>query len=180
MVARRKGFQKVYDLTERVLPATVDTSFPTQKEIAEHLIKKNIRTYGIVQEKEIAYLQSGLKGPVNNCLKQLLTEGELVEVKIDGLQNAVFYTTAQQLKTINKKNPSDSLHLLSPFDNAVIQRKRLQTIFDFDYQIECYVPESKRKYGYFTLPVLYNDKFVARLDPKADRATKTFHIKSIH
>lgn len=180
MVAKRKGFQKVYDLTERVLPSTVDISFPIQKEIAEHLIMKNIRAYGLVQEKEITYLQSNLKESVSKVLKRLLKEGELVEAKIEGIQDALFYTTVQQLKILNKIKSSDSLHLLSPFDNAVIQRKRLQTIFDFDYQIECYVPEAKRKFGYFTLPVLYQDKFVARLDPKADRATKTFYIRSIH
>ncbi|OFY85240.1 MAG: hypothetical protein A3F72_04360 [Bacteroidetes bacterium RIFCSPLOWO2_12_FULL_35_15] len=180
MVAKRKGFQKVYDLTERVLPNTVDISFPTQKEIAEHLIMKNIRAYGLVQEKEITYLQPGLKDSVSKCLRQLLKEGELLEVKIEDLQNELFYTSKKQLKTLNKIEYPDSLHLLSPFDNSVIQRKRLQTIFGFDYQIECYVPEAKRKFGYFTLPVLYNDKFVARLDPKADRASKTFYVKSIH
>lgn len=180
MVAKRKGFQKVYDITERVLPGTVDTSFPTQKEMAEHLIMKSIRAYGIIQEKEIAYLQSSLKEPVKKVLKQLLKQGELVEVGIDGKQNTLFYTTTTQIKALDDIKFTDSLHLLSPFDNAVIQRKRLQTIFDFDYQIECYLPEAKRKYGYFTLPVLYQDKFVARLDPKADRATKTFHVRSVH
>ena len=110
----------------------------------------------------------------------MLKEGELVEVKIEGKQDNLFYTTESQIKAPDKIKYTDSLHLLSPFDNAVIQRKRLQTIFDFDYQIECYVPEAKRKYGYFTLPVLYKDRFVARLDPKAERATKTFYIKSIH
>jgi uncharacterized protein YcaQ len=180
MVARRKGFQKVYDLTERVLPSSVDTSFPSQKEIAEHLIRKNIRAYGIVQEKEVLYLQSNLKESVCKAIKHLLNRGELVEVKIEGKENSLFYTTDQQLKTLDTLKQTDSIHFLSPFDNAVIQRKRLQTIFDFDYQVECYVPEAKRKYGYFTLPVLYRGKFVARLDPKADRATKTFHIRSIH
>ena len=62
----------------------------------------------------------------------------------------------------------------------VIQRKRLERIFNFDYQIECYVPEPKRKYGYFTLPVLYKNNLVARFDPKADRAMKIFYIKSMH
>jgi uncharacterized protein YcaQ len=70
--------------------------------------------------------------------------------------------------------------MLSPFDNLVIQRKRLQRFFDFDYQVECYVPESKRKYGYFCLPVLYGESFVGRFDPKADRATNTFYVKAMY
>jgi uncharacterized protein YcaQ len=62
----------------------------------------------------------------------------------------------------------------------VIQRQRLRNFFGFDYMIECYLPSEKRKYGYFTLPVLYRDQFVARLDPKADRASGIFYVKSLH
>ena len=76
--------------------------------------------------------------------------------------------------------PVGNIHFLSPFDNAIIQRKRLNNLFGFDFNIECYLPESKRKYGYLCLPVLYDNKFVARFDPKADRANQTFYIKSMH
>ena len=72
------------------------------------------------------------------------------------------------------------MHLLSPFNNLVIQRKRLKTLFNFDYTIECYVPEPKRKFGYFCLPILHNDSFVGRFDPKADRKNKTFYVKSLY
>ena len=180
MVAKRKSFQKVYDLTDRVLPSHINTSFPKDKEMAECLIQKAIQAHGIVNESEITYLRSGFKEPLNKVLKHLLKEGELTEVKIEGLEKP-FYTQATALKKNAGKILKDkNIHFLSPFDNVIIQRKRVQNLFDFDYMIECYLPEPKRKYGYFTLPVLYGDKFIARFDPKADRATKTFSIKSIH
>jgi len=179
MVARRQGFQKVYDLAERVLPSSVDISVPNIMEHAEHLIYKAIQAQGIVAENEITYLRTGIKEPVTKTLKKLLKEGRLIEVRIKGIETA-FISAPEKISTLEIIKPEQKLHLLSPFDNMVIQRKRLQRIFDFDYMIECYLPEAKRKYGYFTLPVLYNDQFVGRFDPKADRANKTFYIKTIH
>lgn len=72
-----------------------------------------------------------------------------------------------------------SLKILSPFDNLVIQRKRLRKLFEFDYQIECYVPEAKRKYGYFVLPILWQDELVARLDCKAERKERRLVINQV-
>lgn len=180
MVAKRQGFQKVYNLTERVLPTNVNATMPSAQEYAEHLIKKAIQSHGIVNENEIAYLRNGLKETINKVLKRLLKEGTLVEINIEGFEKALFVTSPEQLKSIEKVKHKHPIHILSPFDNLVIQRKRLQTIFNFDYQVECYVPEPKRKFGYFCLPVLYGDTFIARFDPKADRASKTFYIKTMH
>ena len=70
--------------------------------------------------------------------------------------------------------------MLSPFDNPVIQRERLKTLFGFDYQIECYVPEAKRQYGYFCLPLLYRDQFIGRMDCKAHRKERRLEIKALH
>ena len=71
-------------------------------------------------------------------------------------------------------------NILSPFDNAVIQRKRLSEVFGFDYQIECYVPPAKRQYGYFSFPLLWGSEFVGRMDAKIDRKTHIFHIQNLH
>jgi hypothetical protein len=180
MVAKRKGFQKVYDLTERVLPKVVNTKYPSEKEMAEHLIRMAIQSSGIVNESEIAYLRGNIKQSVVKTMKRLIKDGEILEVEIEGIEKSKFITTKEKILTADKITEDNYLNILSPFDNAVIQRKRLQSFFNFDYMIECYLPEAKRKYGYFTLPVLYNNNFVARFDPKADRAEKTFYIKSIH
>lgn len=179
MVSKRKGFQKVYDITERVLPKNVDTKMPTETEYAQHLINNAIKANGLVEEKEITYLRPKTKESVKSTLKQLLENNELLEVNIEN-NPTIYYTTPALLNNLNKIKPINHIHFLSPFDNAVIQRKRLQTLFNFDYIIECYVPEAKRKFGYFCLPILYNNTFVGRFDPKADRKTKTFYIKQLH
>jgi uncharacterized protein YcaQ len=70
--------------------------------------------------------------------------------------------------------------ILSPFDNSVIQRERLKVLFQFDYQIECYVPTAKRLYGYFSLPLLFRGKFIGRMDCKADRKIRHLEIKSLN
>jgi uncharacterized protein YcaQ len=77
------------------------------------------------------------------------------------------------------KRTAPRLHLLSPFDNLIIQRDRIRSIFDFDYALECYVAPAKRKYGYFVLPILWGERFVGRLDPKADRKKKAFIVNNL-
>ncbi|MCE7072157.1 winged helix DNA-binding domain-containing protein [Dyadobacter sp. CY327] len=75
---------------------------------------------------------------------------------------------------------SDEVFILSPFDILNVFRHRLKDFFDFDYQIECFVPAAKRQYGYFSLPILYGDKFIARMDAKADRKAKVLIVHNIH
>jgi len=178
MVAGRKNFQKVYDLTERVLPAGMDTRLPTEKEMAEHLILSAIQANGIVAGHEIAYLRKGHKEKVQKALKHLIKEGALTEIRIDTLKEA-YYTTPDKLSTLDDIKATGKVHILSPFDNAVIQRKRLQTLFDYDYTIECYVPAQKRVHGYFCLPILYGDRFAGRMDCKAERSTGELIIQKL-
>jgi uncharacterized protein len=78
---------------------------------------------------------------------------------------------------LRKKKPS--LHLLSPFDNMIILRERLEELFDFYYRLECYTPPAKRKYGYYVLPILWDEQFVGRLDAKADKKSKVLEVKSL-
>ena len=173
MVSSRKNFQKVYDLTERVLPLEIDNAKPSLDEYCEHLVKTTLNAQGIATIKEIGYLRNGIKGELINTVEHLLNNDELLEVTIDGSDEEYY-----ALKPITISNNSTEVHLLSPFDNLIIQRKRLLNIFKFDYQIECYVPQAKRKFGYYSIPILYGNQFVARFDPKADRKTKVFTINS--
>lgn len=179
MVAARKGFQKVYDLSERVIPEGIDTAMPSEKEYAEHLILNAIRANGLVTLQEISYLRGYAREGVVKHLKRMLKDGTIREAEVE--HSGKYYMYSGELKTIPEKpGQNKSVHLLGPFDNSVIQRKRLQTLFQFDFLIECYVPEPKRKYGYFCLPVLEGDCFVARLDPKADRTEKTFYVRKFY
>lgn len=178
MVAGRQGFQKIYDLAERVIPEGIDLKKPTQKGFCAYLIDRAVQAHGLVSDVEIGYLRKGLKKPIQRVLEEKVRKKELVKVALPGAPE-VYYSTPGLLSGIDSIKPSQQLHLLSPFDNLVIQRKRLANLFDFDYQIECYVPEKKRIFGYYTIAVLWGEQFVGRLDPKADRKTGTLHIKNI-
>jgi hypothetical protein len=177
-VAERRGFQKVYDLTERVLPAGIDTTVPTESEMTRHLIRSAIGASGFASAAEISYLRKGHKERVQRELRHLLHDGEIQELQIDGIKDAL-YTTSDKLDILGTLRAQKKIHILSPFDNAIIQRKRLVNLFDYDYVIECYVPEPKRVHGYFCLPILYGDTFAGRMDCKADSKTKVFHIKAL-
>ena len=178
MVAGRKNFQKVYDLTERILPVGIDTKMPTEKEMAEHLILYGIQANGIVAEHEVSYLRKGHKEKVQKALKLLIKEGVVIEIKIDTIKES-YYTTADKLMALDDIKATKRVHILSPFDNAVIQRRRLQTFFDYDYTIECYVPAPKRVHGYFCLPLLYGDRFIGRMDCKAERSKGELIIQKL-
>lgn len=177
MVPRRRNFHKVYDLRERVLPSDIDVSTPTIEELCGHLIGSYLRAQGLAQITELVYLRKGLKKQMSQTVADFVEEGMLLELEVNG---QTYYATPQTLNVIDQGLPSSKLRILSPFDNAVIQRKRLASLFDFDYQIECYVPKAKRKYGYFCLPILRGNRFVARLDAKADRKTGVFHVMNLY
>lgn len=178
MVAYRDKFQKVYDLTERVLPEGLDISMPTDEELVRHLIIRFIRAQGLGKIPEFTYLRKGLKRVAIDVAGQMQEEGELIQLDIEG--DSAYFTSKKSLLLLEKSLPTDKVKILSPFDNLVIQRKRLQALFNFDYQIECYVPEKKRKYGYFVLPVLWKDSFAARIDVKVSRADKSLCIRRLH
>lgn len=181
MVAKRHNFQKVYDLAERIVPSTIDTTMPGKNEYASYLIKKAIQANGIATEQEIAYLRTGLKEIITKEVKKMLKSGELIKVEVEAVKDT-YLTTGDHINLLEKsygQKFETTLHFLSPFDNLIIQRKRLNTLFLFDYTIECYLPENKRKYGYWCIPVLYNNEFIGRFDTKADRATGKYYIKSM-
>ncbi|MDC0663577.1 winged helix-turn-helix domain-containing protein [Marinobacter sp. SS21] len=179
MVSDRDGFQKTYDLTERVLPAHLNTAMPSVEEFATHLIDQQLRCHGMVSLKGLTYLRRNteLRKAVKVQVNDRLAQGTLEQVQVNGgdvflLEAGAFEQSLPRLK--------QRLKILSPFDNSVIQRDRLKALFQYDYQIECYVPEAKRQYGYFCLPLLYRDEFIGRMDCKAHRRIRQLEIKSLH
>ncbi|WP_434362190.1 winged helix DNA-binding domain-containing protein [Parasalinivibrio latis] len=179
MVSDRAGFQKSYDLTERVLPSGVDLKMPNNEEFAQHLVEQQLRCHGVVSLKGMTYLRrnTGLRKAVKIFVDEKLKQKELEEVR---LQSGESYLMLAGVFEQPSPRVSDRLVILSPFDNSVIQRERLKSLFEFDYQIECYVPEAKRKYGYFCLPLLYRDEFIGRMDCKAHRKTRHLEIKNLY
>lgn len=179
MVSSREGFQKVYDLTERVLPADVNTQMPSMDEFAAHLLEQQLRCHGLVSLKGLTYLRRNpeLRKAMKALLDEKLAENSLEQVKLSN--GEVFLMEAGALER-RLPRASNQMRILSPFDNTVIQRDRLKALFEYDYQIECYVPEPKRQYGYFSLPLLYRDEFIGRMDCKSHRKDNCLEIKSLH
>jgi uncharacterized protein YcaQ len=173
MVSYRQSFHKVYELTERVIPNNLDTSAPSMEEYARFLIRQYLKANGIGLASEMTYLLKKTKPIVNATLKQMLAEREIMEVKL-GDQN--YFILESSLELLNKPLNHHQLKILSPFDNLIIQRKRTQAIFGFNYLLECYLPEKKRQYGYFSLPILWDGNLVARMDCKADRQASKLYI----
>ncbi|WP_330960737.1 winged helix-turn-helix domain-containing protein [Photobacterium sp. 53610] len=179
MVTNREGFQKTYDLTERVLPAHVNTQMPGPEAFAAHLLEQQLRCHGLVSLKGLTYQRRipGLRQAMKMLVSERLASGELEQVKISSGDMFVLETGALE-RPIPRLN--NRMLILSPFDNSVIQRDRLKALFHFDYQIECYVPAARRQYGYFCLPLLYRGEFIGRMDCKAHRKISHLEIKSLH
>lgn len=179
MISGRSGMQKTYDLAERVLPSSTNTSEPTPLEFAEYLVKTNLRAYGFTTLKQITHLRKGnaLKTNVNKVLQMMLEEDTISKVTSEG-GSSVFVQNEILEKTFDQA--SSSVWLLSPFDNSIIHRDRIKQIFDFDFRLECYTPKEKRQYGYFCLPILFGDQFIGRVDCKAHRKGKKLELIHLH
>ncbi|WP_226341485.1 MULTISPECIES: winged helix-turn-helix domain-containing protein [unclassified Halomonas] len=179
MVSDREGFQKTYDLTERVLPSHVNLKMPSMEEFATHIIDQQLRCHGLASLKGFTYQRrnSELRNAVKTLVNERLAQGDLERVKVK--TGEVFIVEAGALERPLPRLRNRML-ILSPFDNSVIQRERLNALFQYEYQLECYVPEAKRQYGYFCLPLLYCDEFIGRMDCKAHRKTKHLEVKFLH
>lgn len=181
MVAERKNFQKVFDLTERVLPDDVDTSMPSEEELGRFLVERALKAYGLADKKEIVdHLRVAKKKLILSALQEMLSDGSVVRVKVkheDGDDHLEYYALPGTIEEMDDLSGTDpQVFILSPFDNFCIQRDRLKTFFDFDYALECYLPKEKRVFGYFTLPIFWQDGFAGRMDAKADRKNKELII----
>ncbi len=179
MVSAREGFQKVYDLPERVLPDWVDTRMPDRREYASYLVDTTLNAHGFASQKSMTYLRKGkaLRSAVAEILAERVADRRLTTL---GLRDGnTIYIDPEKLEARAPRSTAQ-LRILSPFDNSVIQRERARGLFDFDFQIECYLPEGKRQFGYFCLPLLYRDRFVGRLDCKAHRREGRLELRALH
>lgn len=179
MITRTKNFKKLYDLPINIIPYDTDTTMPSAEEFAQHVILRNLKAMGIASANEIAWRARFAKpNLVKAELANMVTQGKVHMVAVEGKKKTVDYMlpayATQEIEI------TANAYILSPFDSLNVFRRRLKEFFDFDYQIECFVPQSKRKYGYFSLPVLVGDRFVARMDTKADRKSKMLIIHNLH
>ena len=179
MICERKGMQKKYDLTENVLPASIDTSPPSPYEFAEFLVKTYLRAYGFTTIRQVTHLKTDavLRKNVEEALHSMLSENTVE--RIDSKEFPSVFVQSNLMDTKVQESCS-TVRLLSPFDNSIIHRDRISYLFDFDYRLECYLPKEKRKYGYFCLPILFGDVFIGRVDCKTHRKEKLFEIIHLH
>jgi uncharacterized protein len=176
-ISRKKDFRKVYDLTDNSIPAGIDQKNPTPDEYAKHVILRCLKAFGIAYAKEIAFSTRYVKFNVKAELEKLADSDEICRVEVEGLKGPLYMLPVYKKKKIAITGDA---FILSPFDPLNVFRHRLRDFFDFDYQIECFVPAAKRKYGYFSLPVLIGDLFVARMDCKADRKARVLIVNNLH
>lgn len=179
MVSDREGFQKTYNLTERVLPSHVNSQMPSIEEFAAHIVNQQLRCHGFASLKGLTYQRRNaeLRKAVKALVNERLAQRTLERVQVSGGEVFLVETGALErpLTRLNSR-----MLILSPFDNSVIQRDRLKALFQYDYHLECYVPAAKRQYGYFCLPLLYRDVFIGRMDCKAHRKISHLEIKSLY
>jgi len=181
MVPERRNFHKVYDLTERSIPSNTDVSPPSSAEYARFLIERFLRANGVGQLSEMSYLLKQVKPTLLQVIDEMTENKELIAVQISSVDSKNrYFTLPESLPLLDKPLVKSKLKILSPFDNLLIQRKRMAALFDFDYQIECYVPQAKRQFGYFVLPILWGGRFAGRLDCKADRILEKLNIHDVY
>ncbi|MFW2175221.1 winged helix-turn-helix domain-containing protein [Acinetobacter guillouiae] len=183
MISERNGIEKVYQLTEYCIPSHLDLSVPTLEEYARYLFNTTLRAHGVFAWKQLLHLKVGqkIREAMRDIVNEQLDAGVITTLAQLGSsdkesQNLYIQTDAlEQIPNIELK-----VKILSPFDNLVIHRERLNTLFKFDYRLECYVTPPKRVFGYFCLPILYGDQIVGRIDCKAHRAKNQFEVISLH
>ncbi|WP_316784641.1 winged helix-turn-helix domain-containing protein [Pedobacter frigiditerrae] len=177
MVSRDRKFHRRYDLPLNFVPQDIDQTMPTAEQFAKFTISRTLGALGIASVKEIAWRARRVKGNlVKPELEKMVAKVEVVSVNVEGIKGPLYMIAGQDVDI----EVSGDVFILSPFDILNVFRNRLRDFFDFDYQIECFVPAPKRLYGYFSLPILAGDVFIARMDSKADRKNKVLLVHNIH
>jgi uncharacterized protein len=171
---RNTQFERVYDLPERVLPrAVLEQPTPTPAESVIGLVRRGARALGVASEVDLRDYFRTRPQMTRDAIAALVATAELVPVLVEGESKRYYLWHEAELP-----RQIAARALLSPFDSMIFERGRLERLFDFRYRIEIYVPEPKRVHGYYVYPFLLGDRFVARVDLKADRAQGVLRVNS--
>jgi uncharacterized protein len=187
MVAGREGIQKRWDLTERVLPADAPRERLSDLEVTRRAVDRSLRGLGVGTAKHIkSHFTRDRYPELNRVLAEFDRTGriERVVVEHDGApMPGTWYVHGDDLpllERIERGRWEPRATMLSPFDNLIADRARAELLFDLSYRMEIYVPKAERRYGYYSMPVLDGDRFVARVDPAMDRANGRLLIRAVH
>jgi Uncharacterized protein conserved in bacteria len=167
-IAARDGMVKTYDLIERHFGWEKAPRPATGRQVTAYLLERALRSQGVVSLESICHLNAKAKTAVRELIEARVKRRLLVPVTIEGAEKVPHWTTRAALEQAAPA-PGGRVHILSPFDPLVIQRKRLKLFFGYDHLFEAYVPAARRRYGYFALPVLLDDRVAAAIDLKTDR-----------
>jgi hypothetical protein len=182
MCARRTpGFARVYDLRERVLPHGLDTSDPGEPAAVRHLMRRGIAAMGVATGREAAryfVLHRHESAAWRLALADLLASGEVVEVRVEGWREPGLAVPAALDGPL--RLPAHQPTFLSPFDNLLWERDRIERLFGFRYRIEIFTPGAKREYGYYVLPLLARGQLVGRADFKLERKARVLRTLALY
>ncbi|MFC5479200.1 winged helix-turn-helix domain-containing protein [Massilia suwonensis] len=180
MIARRHNFQRVYDLAERVHPEWDDVHMPALPDVQQTFAMRAVKALGLARAAWVPDYHRTRRPHVD--LGKLADEGVLLRARVAGWDDPVYihpeHAELARQAADGALTPSLTT-ILSPFDPVVWDRRRALELFGFDYRLECYTPAAKRRYGYFTLPVLRRGALVARIDAKAHRREGVFEVKAL-
>ena len=179
-ITRRDGFQKVYDLSERVIPDHHRSIAINPAATIDWACNSALDHLGFADPSELrAYWGAITPDEARHWAKAALTCGEVIEIMVEGADGSRRRSLARPgIETAVIPEPGPRLRILSPFDPALRDRDRTQFLFGFFYRIEVFVPEPKRKYGYYVFPVLEGDRLIGRIDAKAFRDTGCLRVKA--
>jgi len=179
MVIERRNFQRVYDLTQRVMPQWDDVRDLLSQEQAEAImLEKSARSLGLFRAQWLADYYRLRRPALAQALAQMQEAQTILPVNVEGLGPAWLHASLLPLPEQAQADKLTATHsaVLSPFDPVVWDRKRAEQLFGFSYRLECYTPAPKRQYGYFVLPLLHRGQLVGRMDAKMHRKTGVLEV----
>ncbi len=183
MIARREKFQRVYNLRERVLAGWDDSQAPSLEEAKDELTLRAVRALGAAPARWVPDYYRLPKTGMPARLERMVENGQLKRVSVEGRPEPWYVhpenTSLLEYALLGELIPTYTT-LLSPFDPLTWDRERARVLFDFDFTLECYVPQAKRRYGYFLLPILYEGALAGRLDAKAHRKEGIFEVRALY
>ncbi|MEA2944492.1 MAG: uncharacterized protein QOD09_5021 [Bradyrhizobium sp.] len=169
-ISERNGMLKTYELMQRHFGWDKPPKSASSKEVSNYLLDRALRAQGLVSLDSICHLDAASKPRIRRLIESRVRRNELVPVALDGAGKQQHWTRPDTLAA--GSSGSEMVHILSPFDPLIIQRKRTELFFGYGHRFEAYVPKEKRLFGYFALPVLIGDDIVAAIDLKTDRKNR--------